>query len=181
MNSQNQNSAATRWHKLLELPEAEARRQAASWDWFALLRLIQCACPDKPRIGYSLFLSEDPVRLGQPTFFHHPSMTVADFARRGPQEPNQGNGAAVSSSNGSNGAPWIYSYHLGMFGPFGPLPLHLTEFASRRTRSQDPALFAFCNVLVHRFQSFFFRAWAEGRKEITLDRPQALAPSRRQF
>jgi type VI secretion system protein ImpH len=73
--------------------------------------------------------------------------------------------------------PWLYSYHFGLFGPFGPLPLHLTEVAYRQARSTDPALAAFCDVLQHRFLCFFFRAWADARKEMELDRPEAGAES----
>jgi type VI secretion system protein ImpH len=181
------NRALRRWEGLLTSPEREASRQAACWDWYALLRLVQCAYPEYPRIGYALAADQEPLRLGQPTFFHHPSTTVASLARQGPREIPAGEPAAAASApapGGSKGAlpaAWIYSYHFGLFGPYGPLPLHLTEFAHRRLRAHDAAFFGFCNVLVHRFLCFFFRAWAEGRKELTLDRPHSLPASHQAF
>lgn len=177
------NQAWKRWQAMLRLPDQEARRQIACWDWFALLRLVQCAYPDAPRLGYGVSVKDEPLRLGQPPFFHPPSTTVADFARHGPSEhPDE---QPVSSpplppeakSNASGPVAWIYSHHLGLFGPHGPLPLHLTEFAHQQLRQRDAAFFAFCNVLTHRFLCLFFRAWAEGRKEMTLDRPHSLSPS----
>ncbi len=181
------NKALERWQKLLDQPEPEARRQALCWDWYALLRLLQCAYPAYPRLGYAHSTEQELLRLGQPAFFHHPSTTIADFARLGPSEKpsveSPARASALVAGPSSNAPPvgWIYSYHLGLFGPYGPLPLHLTEFASRHLRAHDAAFLAFCNVLTHRFLCFFFRAWAEGRKELTLDRPQALAASHRAF
>jgi type VI secretion system protein ImpH len=168
------------------MPEPDARRQAACWDWYALLRLVQSAYPEYPRIGYALSADQEPLRLGQPTFFHHPATTVAELAKQGPREKSDTAEPAMpaivgTGSNGAQPVAWIYSYHLGFFGPYGPLPLHLTEFANRRLRMHDAALFAFCNVLAHRFLCFFFRAWAEGRKEVTLDRPHALSAGHEAF
>jgi type VI secretion system protein ImpH len=172
------------WAALLALPQPEARRKAANWDWYALLRLVQAAFQESPRIGYSLHADQEALRLGQPTFFHHPATTIADFALHGPRQKPAGGlptsqeapvaGPVFGTANGRLPTAWLYSYHFGFFGPYGPLPLHLTEFASRNQRAQDHAFFAFCNVLIHRLSCFFFRAWAEGRKELTFDRPRAL-------
>lgn len=180
-------AATQTWQEWLELSDGQARQQALRWDWFALLRLIQCATPETPRIGYALSPSQEPVRLGQPVFFHPPATTVADFSKQGPQESVSAEGANPGApsraTRSSDRAPtaWLYSHHLGLFGPFGPLPLHLTEYAHQRTRDGDPAFFAFCNVLVHRFLTLFFRAWADGRKEISMDRPTALSPAQQGF
>jgi type VI secretion system protein ImpH len=141
--------------------------------------LAQCAFPDKPRIGYSLSRSDDLVRLAQPVFFHTPATTISEFTKQGPsggETDDQGWVASQPTEEETDPAHgWIYSYQLGLFGPYGALPLHLTEFASQKLHQHDSAFFAFCNVLVHRFQCFFFRAWAEARKEISLDRPASLA------
>ncbi len=145
----------------MNLPAAEARTEACRWDWYALMRLIQSAHPEAPRMGYSLSPTKDPVRLGQPPFFHAPQTTIANLKK-------------LENANGSGAEAAIHSYHIGMFGPHGPLPLHLTEFADRQLRQGDPVFLSFCNTLSHRFISFFFRAWAEGRKELTLDRLGAI-------
>lgn len=177
MNPHASKSAAQTWEEWLALSERQARSQALRWDWFALLRLIQSANPQKPRLGYALASAQEVVRLGQPVFFDAPTTTVADFRKNGPTE-------APSATESSDQPPlragrrpgiaWIYSHHMGLFGPNGPLPLHLTEFANQRNRQNDHAFSAFCNVLVNRFLSQFFRAWTMGRKELSLDRPTAL-------
>jgi type VI secretion system protein ImpH len=187
MNASPVNAASRCWQEWLELPDREARQQAVQWDWFALLRLIQCATPGQPRLGYSPSPSREPVRLGQPAFFHPPATTVADFSMRGPREMashevDDGDARPRAIRSGGSLPPsWIYSHHLGLFGPYGPLPLHLTEYAHQRMRDNDPAFFAFCNVLVHRLLTLFFRAWAEGHKEVSLDRPTALSPTQHRF
>jgi type VI secretion system protein ImpH len=76
--------------------------------------------------------------------------------------------------------PVIFSRHFGVFGPNGPLPLCLTEYAFERIHHhRDHTFAAFCNVFHHRLLSFFFRAWADARK--TVDRDRADAQSWTQF
>lgn len=160
------NAALVRWRRLVGSPPEIVGLEAARWDWYALLRLIQCAYPDRPRIGYGSRPSTEPVRLGQTTFFHHPSTTVAGLDPASLHEPD---------APGPPEVPWLYCFHLGFFGPNGPLPLHLTEFGHRRLREErGAAFFAFCNALTHRFLAYFFRAWAAARREIAFDRPHAL-------
>ena len=68
--------------------------------------------------------------------------------------------------------PVVYSRHFGLFGPNGPLPLCLTEYAYERILHHGDATFAaFCNVFHHRLLSFFFRAWADAQKTVDFDRP----------
>jgi type VI secretion system protein ImpH len=63
---------------------------------------------------------------------------------------------------------------LGMFGPNGPLPLHLTEYARDRVRDGGDATFArFMDVFHHRMISFFYRAWAESRPAVSYDRRES--------
>lgn len=153
-------SARERWERLCNAPEA-----ARWWDWYALLRLLQAATPDYPMLGYGVQLADDPVRLGQPPFFHAPASIVADLA------PNGGDGSPPTASGGiDTHVARLRSFHFGLFGPNGPLPLHLTEVAYRQSHQGGGALAAFCDVLHHRFLCYFFRAWADARKEVELDR-----------
>jgi len=161
MNEPRPKSARQRWERLKSLPEREARAEALRWDWYALLRLAQAAYPEGPLLGQGLHLEEDPVRLGQPTFFHAPGHIMADFKKRGPREgvsASYQEKAEAGASAGEVGGvvrpedpAWVYAHHLGLFGPFGPLPTHLTEYAHQRSRPP------------HRDQA---------RKEISLDRAQ---------
>lgn len=69
--------------------------------------------------------------------------------------------------------PRIWVHFLGLFGPNGPLPLHLTEYArERELHFHDRTFTAFLNVFHHRFISLFFRAWADNQKTVDLDRPE---------
>ena len=58
-----------------------------------------------------------------------------------------------------------------MFGPNGPLPQHLTDFARDRLRNaHDPTLVRFMDIFHHRMLSFFYRAWAINEKSVDFDR-----------
>ena len=61
---------------------------------------------------------------------------------------------------------------FGLFGPNGPLPIHLTEYARERMRAHgDRTLVRFCDMFHHRFTLFFYRAWADAQSTASLDRP----------
>ena len=62
---------------------------------------------------------------------------------------------------------------LGLFGPNGPLPLHLTEYARERLRHHhDPTFARFADIFHHRMISLFYRAWANARPTVQYDRPE---------
>jgi type VI secretion system protein ImpH len=59
-----------------------------------------------------------------------------------------------------------------MFGPNGPLPLHLTEYARDRLRNKDDPTFSeFLDIFHHRMLSLFYRAWASAQPTVNFDRP----------
>jgi type VI secretion system protein ImpH len=61
---------------------------------------------------------------------------------------------------------------FGLFGPNGPLPLHITEYARERLRhANDPTLSRFLDVFHHRFVTLFYRAWAQAQPHVNHDRP----------
>ena len=125
-----------------------------SFDFFQLMRRIDALSPGAPRLGRALRPSHEPVRLGQ-----DPEL---DFAP-----------AAISSYESSEQAPpRIGVRFFGLFGPHGPLPLHLTEFARERLRNHaDPGLARFADVFHHRLLSLFYRAWAQAQPTVQHDRP----------
>ena len=75
---------------------------------------------------------------------------------------------------GANGHPGRLQVHFfGLFGPDGPLPLHLTEYARDRRRNHgDPAFQRFVDLFHHRALSLFYRAWADVRPTVSFDRPE---------
>ena len=61
---------------------------------------------------------------------------------------------------------------FGLFGPNGPLPIHITEYARERLRhADDPTLCRFLDVFHHRFLALFYRAWAQAQPAVNHDRP----------
>jgi type VI secretion system protein ImpH len=124
-------------------------------DLFALLRYIDAASPSQARLGYSQTPREDAVRIGQ-----YPSTAFAP--------------ATIYSIDprGNRSAPLIRILSLGLFGPNGPLPLHITEYVRDRIRNQnDFTLTAFADIFHHRLLSLFYRAWADAQPAVQMDRP----------
>ena len=130
---------------------------ARPWDWnyFQALRLIECRFPGLPRIGTAARPADEPVRLGQ-----EPSLSFAPASLAG-------------LTPGRAGPPRLSVRFLGLFGPNGPLPLHLTEYARNRLlHAGDASLVRFTDLIHHRFLSLFYRAWAQAQPCVSLDRPQ---------
>jgi type VI secretion system protein ImpH len=125
----------------------------ASYEFFAALRLLEGAHPEQPRLGCGARAADDFVRLGQvPSLMFAPSMFL-EAERR------------------SDGRLWLGGAFLGLFGPNGPLPLHLTEFAhDRRHNAHDRTFSDFADVFHHRLLCLFYRAWADAQPTVQLDR-----------
>lgn len=127
------------------------------FDFFEALRRIECQHPDKPRLGTARKVGDDPVRLGQEVELDFPPSTLAT-ARVG---------------DGSRPARLGVRF-LGLFGPQGPLPLHLTEYVRERLRHRgDRSFAAFADVFHHRMLCLFYRAWASARPTVGYDRPES--------
>lgn len=139
-------------HPLIEELAADPTR----FDFFEAVRCLQAVFKDRPRVGHSLSLAQDPVRFAQsPALDFAPSTLEA--LQRHPDD--------------SDRPPTMFSRHFGVFGPNGALPLCLTEYAyDRIIHHGDKTFTAFCNVFHHRLASMFFRAWADANKAVDLDR-----------
>jgi type VI secretion system protein ImpH len=127
------------------------------FDAYAALRALECLHRNKPRLGTARRPSEEPLRLGQ-------SVSLA-FAP-----------AALDryESDGGSGVPRLGVHFFGVFGPNGPLPLHMTELAYlREHQHHDATLRRFADVFHHRLLSFFYRAWADAQPTVSLDRPES--------
>jgi type VI secretion system protein ImpH len=132
----------------------ELEAHYASFEFYAALRRIECAYPALPRLGKSARAVDDPVRLGQvPSLEFAPSMFV-EAQRR------------------ADGRLWLGGVFFGLFGPNGPLPLHLTEYAHDRGHNfRDFTLARFADVFHHRMLCLFFRGWADAQPTVHYDRP----------
>lgn len=135
------------------LQEAEE----APWNqgFFQLLREFECAHPKAPLLGRSLRPQDDPLRLGQ-----DPSLNFAPAVFSAVERNNRG------------APPRLAQQFFGMFGPNGPLPMHLTEFARERVvHHRDPSFVRFVDVLHHRPLTLFYRAWSQAQPAVSFDRP----------
>jgi type VI secretion system protein ImpH len=132
------------------------RLEAGPWRFhpYTALRFLEAGLPDRPRFGRAARLKDEPVRFGQePTLAFAPS-SLAGFHRRGARPPR------------------LDTFFLGLFGPNGPLPLHLTEYARERDRNHGDATFRrFADIFHHRYVQLFYRAWAEAQPVTHADRP----------
>jgi type VI secretion system protein ImpH len=130
------------------------REALEAFEFFEAMRRVECAWPERPRLGLAARPEDEPVRLGHAPALHFPTSMLADL------QPLEG------------GRLKITGYFLGLFGPHGPLPLHLTEYAhDRATNSRDRTFAAFADIFHHRVLELFYRAWAEARPTVQYDRP----------
>jgi type VI secretion system protein ImpH len=121
------------------------------------MRLLECVFRDRPRLGQSVRPGDDPVRLGQEPHMVFPAGTIAEFAADG-----RGKHAGT-----------LRIHPLGLLGPNGPLPLHLTEYTlDRLRRNGDRTLRSFFDLFHHRILSLFWRAAANVQPAVELDRPE---------
>lgn len=139
---------------LRELEESPHRH-----DFFSALRQLEAIHSDKPLLGDGARPVDEPVRLGQ-----EPSLAFASAA-------------VTSFETGVEGQPHrLQSVFFGLFGPNGPLPLHLTEYARDRERQVgDRTFHAFADIFHHRMLLLLYRAWANAQPVVGMDRP---APKR---
>jgi type VI secretion system protein ImpH len=125
-----------------------------SHDFYQTMRRLECLYVEKPRWGEGLRPIDEPIRLGQEPDLSFAPAPLASFGRDG------------TSSR------YRLSVRLfGLFGPNGPLPIHLTEYARERLRNfGDPTFTRFVDVFHHRFLTLFYRAWAQGQPHVSRDR-----------
>jgi type VI secretion system protein ImpH len=129
---------------------------SAARDFFEAMRALECAHPATPRVGFASLPSEEPLRLGQEPVlqFSHASQ------------------ARIESRAGAPARVGVRFF--GLFGPHGPLPLHLTELARERQMFHgDRTIARFLDLFHHRMLSLFYRVWAQARPHVQHDRPES--------
>jgi type VI secretion system protein ImpH len=136
------------------LQDLEARFEC--YELYAALRRVECAFPDLPRLGRAARAGDEGVRLGQvPSLGFAPSV-FAEAERR------------------PDGKLWLGNLFFGVFGPNGPLPLHLTEYAhDRRHNYRDQTLSRFADIFHHRLLCLFYRGWADANPTVQGDRGES--------
>lgn len=136
---------------------AALQADASAFDFFAALRLLECAHPERPRIGRSLHPRDDAVRFGQAPSLAFESLMLNRM------RPGENGTAAHLDVN-----------FFGLTGANGPLPQHLTDYVRDRQRNAgDPTLARFLDMFHHRMIALFYRAWASAQPTVSLDREHA--------
>ncbi|WP_321789236.1 type VI secretion system baseplate subunit TssG [Paraburkholderia sp. J94] len=135
-------------------PSLLGHLQAEPWRYgfLALMRRIG-ANPAIDPLGTARLPQAEPFRIGQ-----QPALVFA------PRE--------IASAGVAHDRLKIRLFGLGMLGPNGPLPIHITEIArEREEHRRDPTLSNFLDVFHHRHLTQFHRAWASAQSAAGLDRP----------
>lgn len=135
----------TLWRRLEAAP--------AAFDFYAAMRLIDCAHPAAPRIGQAASPREEAARFGQHTSLAFEGAMLAGVERDGA------------------GVPRLLVNFFGLLGASGPLPVHLTEYVRDRMRNAaDPTMARFLDMFHHRMIALFYRTWATAQPAVSLDR-----------
>ncbi len=128
----------------------------AGLSFYQSARRVECASPDKPRLGYSNRSADDPIQ-----FCQEPSLSFAPATLQRYEQPKQ------------TEKPRLMVNFFGLLGPHGPMPLHITEYVhDRELNYGDHTLARFLDVFNHRMISLFYRAWACNRQTVSHDRPE---------
>jgi type VI secretion system protein ImpH len=130
-------------------------RDPHRFDLYYALRRIEAAHAELPRLGVAARPADEPVRVGQEaSLAFAPSVISALEAARDGVPPR------------------LTIRSFGLFGPNGPLPNHLTEYARERSLNQnDPTFTRFADIFHQRLALLFYRAWADAQSVVSLDRP----------
>ncbi len=126
------------------------------WNYhvFLAMRIVESAGSQGRPLGVTQRPNEDTVRIAQEPSLAYPPSTLSGF---------------VPPKDGVPGV--LTNRFFGMFGPNGPLPLHLTEFArDRLVNERDRTFVAFADMLTHRLATLLFRAWKTGQPAPSFDR-----------
>jgi len=132
-----------------------------AYDFFELLRRLE---QGGGLFGYAGPAEREPARLGQHIRLGFATHDIAEY-----QASKDGQPAKVTVAN------------IGLLGPEGPLPLHVTRwvldrlsqrwFAGAEARhTSDTTFVDFVNVLQHRLIALFYRAWADAHPAVQVER-----------
>ena len=126
--------------------------------FFHTIRMIDCMNRQSSGLGESKKPEDDPIRLAQ-----EPEMTFAPSSITRYEESIK------------HKIPRLLVRFMGLLGPNGPLPIHLTEYARLRQRSPhgDRTFAWFLDIFHHRMLSLFYRAWAINEPTVSYDRPES--------
>ncbi|MFP6559554.1 type VI secretion system baseplate subunit TssG [Paraburkholderia sp. B3] len=129
------------------------QREPWRYGFFALMRRIGARANVSP-VGTAELPRTEPFHVGQKASLIFAPREIAEASLR-------------------DGKLRIRLFGLGMLGPNGPLPIHVTEIArEREEHRRDPTLSKFLDIFHHRSLTLLYRAWALAQSTLSLDRPE---------
>jgi type VI secretion system ImpH/TssG family protein len=141
--------------KLIKTLSRNLRNNVSAPDFFGLVRRLEKARPEQPRLGQAAHPRDENVRFGQVPFLRFPSSEIAEIV-----EGTTVNVDAV-----------IMTYFFGLLGVNGPMPLDFTSYVFQRSYNQyDHAWRRFLDIIHHRMHVLFYRAFALNEQSISFDR-----------
>ena len=127
----------------------------AGLSFFQAARRVECAFSNQPRLGCATRSMDDPIQFCQEPSLGFAPATLQRFERQK-----------------KTAKPRLMVNFLGLLGPQGPLPLHITDYVhDRELNHDDHTLARFFDIFNHRMISLFYRAWACNRQTVSHDRP----------
>ncbi len=138
----------------LEAVRDQLFREPCTFEFFQAVRLLSNLQPGKSPVGRFVHPQEEIVRFGA-----NPSLSFpASQIHRLTPTPD--------------GSPKMDVNFIGLIGPVGLLPSHITELITSRLRVHDTALLDFINLFNHRLTSFFYQAWEKDHFTVAYERDQ---------
>jgi type VI secretion system protein ImpH len=125
-----------------------------TFDFFQAVRLLERLSPERSPIGRYANPQEEVVRIAANPSINFPASQIQELA---PQKDH---------------APRMSINFMGLTGPLGALPTHLTELVANRARAHDTTMRDFFDLFSHRMTSFFYQAWEKGHFPIAYERDQ---------
>ena len=146
---------------LPDLAAPAAETLSEGYDFFELLRRLE---QRRGLFGHSGTADREPARIGQHVRLSFSARDVVKFQDAGDKAP-----ARVTVAN------------LGLLGPEGPMPLHLTRWVLDRLsqrwftgadaeQTSDTTFVDFVNILQHRMIALYYRAWADAHPAVQVER-----------
>ncbi|PIJ49606.1 type VI secretion protein [Erwinia sp. OLTSP20] len=119
--------------------------------FISIMRTLAAQTPEWPAPGTALLPSQECFRLRQ---LAHMVFAPREIARIEKEADKL----------------HLYLFGLGVWGPQGAMPLHLSEVAYTRSENHDNTLNEFVDIFHHRALSHFYRAWFLSQDTASLDR-----------
>ncbi len=137
-------------------------RRPTEIDFDVAIRRFDVSFPGAPRLGEGERAKDECIRIGQTPSSSFEATAITNFVPEGDGRPGH-----------------LTVGFLGLWGPHGPLPGHMTDYARERERNAgDHTLVRFADLFHHRMLALFHRAWAQTQPTVSMDRPEVDAFAR---